>query len=179
MIISNMNVILSLIKINIYKVLLIPLNLIMYFLPLVVNYNPVLFSIEGEFVDLLGLYIVTNTLILVLQIIFIKRYSKIGRIVINEEKIEIEEENGTKINIIPSKNINIIIEYNGYKGEETGEIFPLYTYQIKSGIGKLEIVENGKYKEFKFVSEKNYLKLLEEIIEHHNKDGYYIDLRKG
>lgn len=170
--IDTMKIELDLIEKNRILSLLRPLNMLIVFLPV--------FFLENSYlteIGILGKWSAFWLIVFFMQVGLIKRYKKIGKIILHPISINIKEGSNSSIFNLDN-NLKIEMEYNGYRGQlanyKSPFQLPIFT---KEGIGSLLIKVPEKKAKYFFVSNKDCTRKLIVLFSEYEKLAKKADLR--
>jgi hypothetical protein len=155
---------LKIIKISKKKVAVIPLCIIMCFLPIFLH--------DKIFVDTFwGIWTLFWLAILIIYTVLVDRYKESGRIYFNHDYIEIDD-GEKKEKLLLEESLIIDIYYNGYKGEELDYNFLfLRSLRNKDGIGTIYLTYGSSKKKITYVAIlKDTLKNLYQLQQEYQKN---------
>lgn len=134
-------------------------------LVLAISLVPIFFYKNIENTDFIFYWILTWIVIFLIIINLIKPYKIIGSLNINTKVIKIKLYNKKTFCFYPYQNLNINIEYNGYKGANDNYNILQLPLSVKNGIGIIQIERNKKKYKYNYVanieSKKRLLKFSE------------------
>ncbi len=163
----------SLVRISKPVYLLRFINIVAMVFPLV--FSDLVSSILGDMH--VGIWYLSFTVLLLVQIKLVKRYRLYGKIQLNENLLRIQPSNSAEIEFQLSMCDCILIDYNGYKGQPLSNYFltlPIYT---KEGIGFIEVSCNDQNNKYYYLAKKNYSRQLRGLEESFLSQGYNITIR--
>lgn len=115
-------------------------------------------------------------LLFIIQYYFLKRYTVIGRITIDPNKIEIMDNYKNNTFLLSEDKLRVNIIYRGYKGQK-GDYNPMQIPLLtKEGIGTIIMQKDDISNKFKFLAEKDYSNNLKNIANQFHENGNIINL---
>ncbi len=146
-----------------WKVFLRPLNIVLIVAPM--------FFLDKINVDFYAYWMLSGIGIFILNINFLKTYKEIGRLIINTQKIELNFKNAKQVSFNLTENIDVYIEYNGYKGAAEDYNILQMPITVKNGIGSIKIVKGDNIYKYKYVALSksiNRLNVVAKIVQSNN-----------
>lgn len=123
----------------------------------------------------IGFWYLALSVLLLVQIKFVKSYKIIGNIHLDSSIIRIEFSRLTMKEIPLRECDSLKVKYNGYKGQPLSNYYltlPIYT---KEGIGSIEITKGGSEEKYYFLAQKDHTKQLKILEKYLLSRGYSED----
>jgi len=166
-----MTISLRLIRIRPIVYLFRGINILLVFLPLTF-----LGTIDTEFeIGLWRIWSLVFITLFILQMRYIKRYSKIGRLEINDTSIRVNHENSTWKEYDLSVVQKGSIKYTGYRGEPLSNYFLVLPWYSREGIGQIELFSNNEQLKYYFVAEKDCSARIRNLRDLYSQKGFSIE----